>query len=474
MRLDTIKRPILCMKHTAVLHALRNAVGHDQVATGGDIDSRYLHDWYLSLTDGAPVALVRPATTAEVAAVLQVCSAHRIGVVTQGGRTGLTGGATPVDGCIVLSLERMTGVEEIDSAAATLTARAGTPLQTVCDAAHEAGFLFPLDLGARGSCQIGGNIATNAGGNRVIRYGMTRELVLGLEVVLADGTVLSSMNKMLKNNTGYDLKQIFIGSEGTLGVVTRAVLRLQPQPKSTCTALCAVINYDDGVALLRHAKESLAGTLSAFEMMWPDFYELVTREVAGLEPPLPYGRGAYVLIEALGSDQTVDQARFETMLNAAMERKLIADAVIAQSNAETAALWRVRDASAEFPRIFWPHVKFDVSIPTADIGRFVESTANAIRARWSNAKTVTFGHIGDSNIHFEVKVGEGAQPDKEISQIVYDGVRKWNGSISAEHGIGLLKRAYLGYSRSPAEIQLMQKLKRMLDPLGIMNPGKVF
>jgi FAD/FMN-containing dehydrogenase len=457
-----------------LLRELEDAVGRDQLLTGDDIDARYLHDCFMSIVDGAPLAVVRPAKTAEVAAVLRACSAARVAVVTQGGRTGLAGGATPVDGCVVLALERMTGIEEIDSAAATMTVRAGTPLQAICNAARDAGFLFPLDLGARGSCQIGGNIATNAGGNRVIRYGMTRELVLGLEVVLADGTVVSSLNKMLKNNTGYDLKQAFVGSEGTLGVITRAVLRLQPEPKSACTALCAVADYDSGVRLLRVARQALAGTLSAFEMMWPDFYELVTRKVAGLTAPLPYGSGAYVLIEALGSDQASDQSRFEQMLNDAMQQEIVADAVVAKSGTEGAALWRIRDASAEFPRIFWPHVKFDISIPTRDIGKFVQSTVASIRARWTNAETVTFGHIGDSNVHFEVKVGEGTQPDADISRIVYGAVRQWSGSISAEHGIGLLKRAFLGYSRSPEEIDLMRKFKKTLDPTGIMNPGKIF
>jgi FAD/FMN-containing dehydrogenase len=462
------------MKDVAtLLRALEEAVGRDQVLTGDAIDARYLHDWYMTITDGAPFAVVRPATTAEVSAVLRACSASRVGVVPQGGRTGLAGGATPVDGCVVLALERMSGIEEIDAASATMTVRAGTPLQAVCDAARDAGFLFPLDLGARGTCQIGGNIATNAGGNRVIRYGMARELVLGLEVVLADGTVVSSMNKMLKNNTGYDLKQAFIGSEGTLGVITRAVLRLQPEPKSVCTALCAVADYDNGVRLLRAAQQALAGTFSAFEMMWPDFYELVTRKVAGLTSPLPYGYGAYVLVESLGSDQAADQSRFEQALHDAVQQGIVVDAVVAKSGAESASLWRIRDASAEFPRIFWPHVKFDISIPTADIGKFVRSTVASLRARWRDAETVTFGHIGDSNIHFEVKVGDAGQPDKEVSDIVYAGVRQWNGSVSAEHGIGLLKRAYLGYSRSPAELQLMRTLKQALDPQGILNPGKI-
>ncbi len=466
------------MNRDAVSAELAKIVGADHVRVGADIDARRLRDWFVQIESGAPFAAVRPRTTAEVAAVLRLCNTHRVGVVPQGGLTGLAGGATPVDGCVLLSLERMTGIEDVDAAAATLTAWAGTPLQSIQEGAAAAGFLFALDLGARGSCQIGGNVATNAGGNRVIRYGMTRDLVLGLEVVLADGTVITSLNKMIKNNTGYDLKQLFIGSEGTLGVVTRVVLRLHPQPKSVCTALCTVDDYAGALALLRHVKEGMAETLSAFEMMWPDFYETVTRKVPGLSPPLPYGSGGYVLIEALGSDQAHDQSRFEAMLQAALEQKLITDAVIAQSRAESQALWRVRDASGELTQIFGPQAKFDVSIPTRDIGRFVEAAVAALKQRWPQAGTVAFGHIGDSNVHLNVHVDKesvaSAAMEHEVEQVVYDLVRQWNGSVSAEHGIGLLKREFLGHTRTPEEIELMRAVKRTLDPFGILNPGKVF
>src|SRR5436190_6851662 len=370
------------MKRDTTAAQLAKIVGADHVRTGADIDARHLGDWFVSIERGSPLAVVRPRTTAEVASILQYCNKERVGVVPQGGLTGLAGGATAVDGCVLLSLERMTGIEELDTAAATLTAWAGTPLQTVQEAAAAGGFLFALDLGARGSCQIGGNVATNAGGNRVIRYGMTRDLVLGLEVVLADGTVIRSLNKMIKNNTGYDLKHLFIGAEGTLGVVTRVVLRLHPQPKSVCTALCTVDNYDGALALLHHVKETMAGTLSAFEMMWPDFYETVTRKVPGLSPPLPYGAGGYVLIEALGADQAHDQARFESMLEQVLEDELVVDAVIAQSRAESQALWRIRDASGELTQIFGPQVKFDVSIPMRDIGRFIDAAVAALKKRW--------------------------------------------------------------------------------------------
>ena len=455
-----------------VVEMLVRALGSDQVVTH-EIDARYLRDWVLPLTTGTPLALVRPRSTREVSDVLRACQQSGTIVVPQGGLTGLVGGATPIANCVVLSLERMAGIEEVDEAAATMTVLAGTPLQAVQDAASQAGFFFPLDLGARGSCQIGGVVSTNAGGNRVIRYGMTRDLVLGLEVVLADGMVLTSLNKLIKNNAAFDLKQIFIGSEGTLGVVTRAVLRLHPRPRSQCTAFCAVDRFDQVVALLRHAKESLGGLLSAFEMMWPDFYDM-TADVPGMPRPLPSGSGGYVLLESLGGDQDEDQARFERMLASAASAGLISDAVVAQSAAEARSFWQVRDASGEFPRMLWPSVGFDLGIPTRDIGAFVDACRKTLAQRWPGMRAAFFGHIGDSNLHLHVKVREGEQPKHEIDALVYGLAREWGGTISAEHGIGLLKRPYLSHTRSPQEIAVMRAIKQALDPTGILNPGKVF
>ncbi|MEO7190308.1 MAG: FAD-binding oxidoreductase [Vicinamibacterales bacterium] len=459
---------------SALIDALAATLGMGQVVTGKAIDGRYLRDWMVAMSGGLPLALVRPRTTVEVATVLRLCHARRVAVVPQGGLTGLVGGATPVAGCVVISLDRMSGIEEIDEAASTLTALAGTPLQTVQEAALAAGLFFPLDLGARGSCQIGGTVATNAGGNRVIRYGMARDLVLGLEVVLADGTVVTSLNKLIKNNAGLDLKQIFIGSEGTLGVITRVVVRLHPRPRSLCTAFCAVPDYDSGLALLRHAREALGGTLSAFEMMWPDFYGMVTTRVTGMPRPLAPGLGLYVLIESLGGDQDADQTRFESMLGAASDAGLIVDASVAQSAAEARTFWQVRDASGEFPRILWPNIGFDLGIPARRLGAYVDACGQALRARWPAADTAFFGHIGDSNLHLSLKVCEGDQPEEQIEALVYGLVRECGGTISAEHGIGLLKRRYLSYTRSVEELALMRTIKQALDPEGILNPGKIW
>lgn len=452
--------------------AMRAALGADAVIAAPDIEPHFLRDWVVPMAGGAPAALVRPRTTDDVSAVLRICHDAGVPVVPQGGLTGLAGGATPVDGGVVLSLARMTGVEEIDPAASTMTVLAGTPLQTVQDAAQAAGLFFALDFGARGSCQIGGAVATNAGGNRVIRYGMARDLVLGLEVVLADGTVLTSLNKLIKNNAGYDLRQIFVGSEGTLGVITRAVLRLHPRPRSTCTAFCSVERFDHVVALLRHAREWLGGSLSAFEVMWPDFYDLMTSPAAGISPPLPSGAGMYVLVESLGTDPAHDPAHFDAMLEAAVDAGIVTDGAVAHSAAAAGAYWKVRDASGEFPRLGWPALGYDIGIPTGSIGRFVEACRATILARWPGAATAFFGHIGDANLHLHVK----APPlvtDTEVQQLVYGLVRDWQGTTSAEHGIGTLRRPYLGYTRSTTEIALMSHLKRALDPRGILNPGKV-
>ena len=363
----------------------------------------------------------------------------------------------------------MRSIIEIDLAAMTMTVEAGCPLQSVQEAADNSGVLFPLDLGARGSASVGGLASTNAGGHRVLRYGMMRELILGLEVVLPNGTIISNLNKMLKNNAGYDLKHLFIGSEGTLGIITKVVLRLFPKPTSTCTAFCGVPDYTSLVGLLIRARQGLAGTLSAFEVMWPSFYDLAQQVVSN--PPLPSGHAFYVQLDALGSDQAADQARFEAIMEQALEDGLVTDAVIAKSERESRRLWEVRDCVGEFPRLLGHTSGFDVSIPVAQIAEFVASCDARIKGNIPDVRTVWFGHAADSNLHLMIQ--HGAAFAHSVEKDVYETVRDWNGSISAEHGIGTLKKRYLSYSRSPDEIGLMQTLKSALDPRGVLNPGKV-
>jgi FAD/FMN-containing dehydrogenase len=451
---------------------LATALPEAVIVPSAQIDSRYLGDWIHREESACPAALARPSSTAQVATILRLCHAHSVPVVAQGGRTGLAGGATPSSGCVILSTERMRSIERADPASATIVAEAGVVLEAVQRAADTADLLFPLDIGGRGSCTIGGNISTNAGGNRVLRYGMMRDLVLGLEAVLADGTVLTSMNTMQKNNTGYDLKQLFIGTEGTLGIVTRAVLRLFPKPSSRQTALCSVVDYGAVLRLLASAKRRLGADLAAFEVMWPDFYQLATG-IGGLRAPLARGQGAYVLVESLGSDPGRDQLRFQEFVESVLADGTIADGVVAQSIRESEDIWRIRDSSGEFPRTFWPYVGFDVSISVGEIGCFIEECRARLTARWPTVQTVWFGHAADSNIHIAVR-DTNPLSEAEVERIVYDCVGEYAGSISAEHGIGLLKRAFLGKSRSPAEISTMRLLKRALDPANILNPGKIF
>jgi FAD/FMN-containing dehydrogenase len=458
---------------TAVLAALRAALPAD-VLVAGPVDPRHLRDWNVPCEPGtAPVALVRARSSDDVAATLRICDAHRHPVVPQAGLTGLTGGATPMADCVVLSLERMDAIEALDVDGSTITVQAGATLQAVQQAADAAGLLFPLDIGARGSCRVGGNASTNAGGNRVLRFGMMRDLILGLEAVTPDGTVVSAMNTMLKNNAGYDLKQLFIGSEGTLGVITRLVLRLYPKPRSVCTALASLPDYDAVLRLLRIARERLGPTLAAYEAMWPDFYDFANAQLAAA-PPLPRDGSIHVLLESMGTDPGRDAELFEATVAAAIEDGCVADAAIAQSEAQRRAIWAVRDASSELKRAFSPHVDYDVSLPVGRIGAFVPECVARLRAACADVGIVNFGHVADGNLHVSVQTREVRFTKHDADEIVYGCVADWRGSVSAEHGIGLLKKAYLGHSRNEAEVALMKRLKAAMDPNGILNPGKVF
>ncbi|BBI49908.1 oxidoreductase [Vreelandella olivaria] len=360
-------------------------------------------------------------------------------------------------------------MESVDRDAATLTVRAGTTLEAVQKAANDAGFRYPVDFGARGSCQIGGTIATNAGGHGVIRHGMTRDQVLGLEVVLADGRILDLMNGMIKNNTGYDLKHCFIGAEGTLGIVTRAVLRLAPPQGKTHTLLCGLPNYKAAVTLL-HRLRGAGLALEAFEVMWQDFYTL-SCGWRDSQPPLPTGHTLYVLCEAEG-----DANHLETALEAAIETGEVEDAVLASSTTQARELWAIREATGEFPLKLAP-INFDISLPIPTIGAFVEAAGERLKQRWPGISIVNFGHIGDSNLHLTVDGRSLTEDAPEIRHAIeaeiYRLVGEYHGSISAEHGIGLLKRDFLHHSVRPEALEVMRALKHTLDPNGILNPGKL-
>jgi FAD/FMN-containing dehydrogenase len=457
---------------SSTLTALRDALGADAVRVGEQIGERSMTDWTRHEPTRA-AALLLPRTTEQVSKALAICHAAHQPVVPQGGMTGLAGGAIPRVTDIALSLERMTGVEEIDPASATMTVVAGTTLQTAQEAAAQAGFELALDLGARGSCQIGGNLATNAGGNRVIQSGTARDQVLGLEVVLANGAVLSALGKMVKNNTGYDLKHWFIGSEGTLGVITRAVLRLHPQRAARHSALVALDNYDAAVSLLRRLATRFGNDIGAFEIMWPDFYDFGVA-LTGARSPFAEAHPLYALIEHASFDAQDDGERFAAALAEALDTHVIRDAVIAQSVADARALWAVRECTAEFPVRLDP-INFDVSLPISEIGRFVERCRAALDRQWPDNESYFFGHIGDSNLHLTVDGRSIPGVDHHaVYAFVYEMLGPLHGSVSAEHGIGLLKRKFLPISRSPEELAAMAAIKQALDPHGILNPGKLF
>ncbi|MAY85807.1 MAG: FAD-binding oxidoreductase [Pseudooceanicola sp.] len=456
--------------------ALGALLGRGGVLRGADIGPRYFTDWR---GEGPvrPELVLRPATTEEMSQILAYCHRESLSVAVQGGMTGLVRGAVPQPGEVVIATDRMTAVAAPDVAGRTIVAEAGAPLQAVQEAAEAAGLFFPLDLGARGSCTIGGNIATNAGGNRVIRYGMTRDLVLGLEAVQADGTVIDAMGSYIKNNTGYDLKQMFIGSEGTLGIMTRAVLRLFPRPQSQAVAYCGLDSFDAVVAFLAHMQTTIGASLSAFEVLWSATYDAICEKVPQVRAALPRGHRFYVLTEMMGSDGTRDPERFEEALGQALEQGLMADAVVSKSDAEVRALWELRDGMAHAMGAERPIVSFDISLAVSDMADLEQVLTDRLRAHMADPMILIGGHLGDGNLHLAVRANGVApedQPLQAIEREVYALVGARRGSVSAEHGIGLSKRAYLPQSRSPQEIAMMRSMKAALDPKGILNQGRIF
>ncbi len=459
-QVQTLDRPVVA--------ALLRELGSDSVLLDEDVTSRGAGIWR-SDTIRARV-LVRPRTTREVSQALAVCHAHNQTVVAHGGLTGLVESAITRENDVVLSLERMNQIEAINPLERTAIVQSGVVLQTLQEAVAAQGLMFPLDLGGRGSCTVGGNISTNAGGNRVIRYGMTREMVLGLEAVLADGTVVSSMNQMIKNNAGYDLKQLFIGSEGTLGVVTRAVLRCREQPATWPTALVGVENFANLMQFLKHADAGLGGGLSAFEVMWNNYYRLVTTKPAKNTPPLSSDYNFYVLVEALG----VTEEQMAAVMHTALEEGLIADAVLAQSGAQRQQIWAIRDDVEQTFRL-GPVFLFDVSLRIPLMPEYVAEVNGNLAQHFSQVDNFVLGHMGDGNLHFAICVQDGSDTARRrVEGCVYEPLARIAGSVSAEHGVGLEKKPYLHIARSEAEIGLMRTMKKALDPKSILNPGKIF
>ena len=455
---------------TDLITELQKVLDSSGVLLGDDVTSRQA-TWAGGTCEAR--AIVRPRNTEEVAAVMRICHAANQPVVPQGGKTSVVGGSLSDINEIVVSLERMVGIEELDEANRTMIVQAGIPLQTVQEAAEAVGLMFAIDFTVRGTATIGGIIATNAGGNRVIRYGMTREQVLGIEAVLADGTVVSSLGKAIKNNAGYDIKQLFIGTEGTLGIITRAVLRLRPLMHSQNTALVAVKNFTNLISLLKSFDRSLGGNLSAFEVMWNNFYRVVSPAPGKSNPPLGWEYPYYVLIEATGAEQEMDAARFERVLAASFNQGMIADAVVAKSRTERDELWAIRENVEVLPSLE-PLFAFDVSLAIGDMEDYIKELCQKLSSRWPDFRYFVMGHLGDGNIHIFISIGSDDPAERQaIEEIVYSSLQSRRGSISAEHGIGRQKRNYLHYCRSKAEIALMSALKRTLDPKGILNPGKV-
>lgn len=459
------------MSQQAFLEALLHTLGPEVVRTADAIESRYYTDWS-GTPPVVPLALVRPRSTEEVSAALRVCHAHQVGVVPQGGLTGLAGGAVPVAGCIALSLDRMQAMEALNPRSGVMTVQAGVTLQTVQEAALEAGWVFGVDLGARGSCQIGGNVSTNAGGNGVLQHGMMREQVLGLEVVLADGTVLPMLRPMIKNNTGYDLKQFFIGAEGTLGVITRVMLRLRPQPKAKATALVAMPSFDASLAVLQRMQQHFGNSVAAFELMWNSFVQ-TSIQWQRLQAPFDEAHPFLALIDVDGKDEAGLRSAVEEALGEAMEAGDVLDAVMAQSQTQAKTLWKLREAPAEMNTNMHPPINFDVGLPQADIGRFAEAVQASFDARWPGHHTLFFGHVGDGNLHVTTDGASVQGACEAVEAALYELVGEFQGSVSAEHGIGVHKKPVLALSRTAPELAAMRAIKAALDPLGLMNPGKL-
>jgi FAD/FMN-containing dehydrogenase len=460
---------------TAPIEQLKAIVGPKGFSEDPAEIAPHLAEWRSKYTGRSPI-LIKPGSTQEVAAVAALCHQTGTPIVPQGGNTGLVGGQIPFHGEILLSLCRLNKIRRVDAKDASLVADAGLVLAEAQKAADDAGLMVALSLASQGTTTLGGLISTNAGGVNVLRYGMMREQVLGLEVVLADGKVLDLLRTLRKDNSGYDLKQLFIGAEGTLGIVTAAAIKLFPKPAEHATALVAVPNVTAATALLALLQERTNGLTNAFELISRSGLELVTAHM-GVNDPLAAPSPWYVLCEASGLKGIAEA--FQGGLETALETGLIVDAVLAASQAQRDSLWHLRESLSEAQKLEGPSLKHDVSVPISAAPAFIDTAIAAVARRLPSARPVPFGHLGDGNLHFNFQMARGEDPDNylahwdDIQQIVHDIVHQFGGSFSAEHGVGVMKRAALQRYKSAAEVDLMRLLKRSLDPTGILNPGKL-
>ncbi len=468
------------MNAAALLTELRAAVGEAQVLQG-EACAPFELDWR-KRWPGQALAVVRPGSTEEVAAVVRACANHGASIVPQGGNTGLVGGGVPdASGQqVLLSLQRLNRIRQIDAANLTLTAEAGCILQAVQAAAEAQGLLFPLSLAAEGSCTLGGNLATNAGGTQVLRYGNARELCLGLEVVTATGEVWQGLSGLRKDNTGYDVRDLFIGSEGTLGIITAATLKLHPQPLAQMTALAACPTLEAAVSLLSLARARAGSGLTGFEVMNAFSLALVRKHLPQLRQSL--AESPWTVLLEISDSESVGHARslFEGLLEAALDAGTITDAAVAESQAQSKTFWHLRESIPLAQSEEGLNIKHDIALPVSAIPAFVAQTDAALARQFPGVRMVDFGHLGDGNLHYNVQAPEGVAPgeflkanEAAVNAIVYDQVGSFGGSISAEHGIGQLKREELAARKDPVALHLMRQIKKALDPQGLFNPNRV-
>lgn len=463
------------------LNLCRRIIGSDYVIADAKSMATYLTDQRQRFT-GKALAVLRPASTEEVASIVRLCKQHRIPIVPQGGNTGLVFGSVPDDSgkAIVLSLNRMNRIRHIDPANNTMIAEAGCILQHVHDAAETVNRLYPLRLASEGSCMIGGTLGANAGGTAVLRYGNARELCLGLEVVTAQGDIWDNLRGLRKDNSGYDLRNLFIGSEGTLGIITAAVLKLYPQPNATVTALAALSSPEEALQLLSLAQQHCDSALTAFELMSNFSLSLVAKHFPNIPLPLQLTSPQYVLLE-LSSSATDAQlmSALEDLMSEAIERGIVLDAAVATSIAQSRSIWQLREHISAAQALEGNNIKHDISVSPSKVPQFIAETDTLLQKHFPQCRPVTFGHLGDGNLHYNVAGPEDISPAEflkrqaEVNRVVYDSVQKFSGSIAAEHGVGTLKREEIHRYLSDVEIHLMHQIKQALDPDNLMNPGKI-